>query len=211
MRVSEIYKSIQGETTFAGLPCTLVRFTACNLRCGWCDTAHAFQGGAERSREEIHAEVQRLGAPLVLLTGGEPLLQKELPLLAEELLARGYQVMVETGGSLDVSALPSGTVIILDLKCPHSGESERNLWSNLGVLEPGDQVKFVIANEADWEWTRGIVQSGQIPQSIEILYSPVHGICDPRALVGWLLASGLRGRLQLQLHKYIWGASVQGV
>lgn len=211
VRVTEIYKSIQGETTFAGLPCTLVRFTACNLRCSWCDTPHAFQGGQERSRESIRAEVARLGAPLVLLTGGEPLLQQDLPELASELMGDGFRVMVETGGHMDVSAMPPGCAIILDIKCPGSGESARNLESNWSRLRPGDEVKFVVADEADFRFAGAIVRAGRIPESVEILYSPVHGACEPRALVEWLLASRLRGRVQLQLHKYIWGADAQGV
>lgn len=211
MRVTEIYKSIQGETTYAGLPCTLVRFTACHLRCVWCDTPHAFQGGQERSREEIRAEVRRLGAPLVLLTGGEPLLQRDLPALARELMDDGFRVMVETSGSLDISPLPEGSVVILDVKCPGSGESQHNRWSNLEHLEPCDEVKFVIADHRDWQFADNLVRSGRIPAFVEILYSPVHGSCDPKELVNWLLESGLRGRVQLQIHKVIWGAHTQGV
>ena len=211
MRVTEIYKSIQGETTFAGLPCTLVRFTGCNLRCVWCDTPHSFHGGEDRTRDEIRAEVKRLGAPLVLLTGGEPLLQKDLPELAQELIDDGFRVMVETGGSLDVSPMPSGAVIILDLKCPKSGEMHRNLWSNLAALKAGDEVKFVVADHGDFEWARGVVDAGKIPAFAEILYSPVHGVCAPKDLVQWVLDARVRGRVQLQLHKYIWGADAQGV
>ena len=198
MRVTEIYKSIQGETTFAGLPCTLVRFTGCNLRCVWCDTPHSFHGGEDRTREEIRAEVARLGANLVLLTGGEPLLQKDLPELAAELISDGFRVMVETGGSLDVSVMPPGTVLILDLKCPQSGESHRNLWSNLAALRAGDEVKFVIADRRDFDWAKGVVEAGKIPAFAEILYSPVHGVCDPKSLVLWVLESNIRGRVQLQ-------------
>ena len=211
VRVTEIYKSIQGETTHAGLPCTLVRFTACNLRCSWCDTPHAFHGGVERTRDDIRAEVRQLGAALVLLTGGEPLLQRDLPELASELLADGHRVMVETGGHLDIEPLPHGCIVILDVKCPGSGESARNLLSNLDHLEAGDEVKFVIADEADFRFAAELVRSGRIPDCAELLYSPVYGACDARALVKWVLDSGLRGRVQLQLHKYIWGADAQGV
>jgi 7-carboxy-7-deazaguanine synthase len=209
VRVTEIYKSIQGESTYAGLPCTLVRFTGCNLRCAWCDTAYAFEGGEEKSREEILGEVRRLGARLVLLTGGEPLLQKELPALARDLLAEGYTVLVETGGSLDISPLPERTVTILDIKCPGSGEEHRNLWSNLDRLRPGDQVKLVLADRRDYEWARGVL--GRVPRDAEVLWSPVHGVLDPRNLAAWILEDGARGRLHLQIHKYVWGAEARGV
>ena len=142
---------------------------------------------------------------------GEPLLQKDLPELASELMADGFRVMVEPGGSLDVSPMPPGTVIILDLKCPDSGESHRNLWSNLAALRDGDEVKFVIAGRRDFDWARQLVDAGKIPSHAEILYSPVHGVCDPKDLVQWVLDARVRGRVQLQLHQYIWGADAQGV
>jgi 7-carboxy-7-deazaguanine synthase len=211
MRVTEIYKSIQGESTFAGLPCTLVRFTGCNLRCVWCDAAYAFQGGEEKSRAEILAEVRRLAVPLVLLTGGEPLLQRELPELAADLLAQGHTVLVETGGSLDISALPPGCVTILDLKCPGSGEVERNIWENLARLRPGDQVKLVLADQADYLWAREVLARGELPPFVEVLLSPAHGVLDPSDLARWMLADGLRARLHLQIHKYVWGPDARSV
>jgi 7-carboxy-7-deazaguanine synthase len=211
VRVTEIYKSIQGESTFVGRPCTLVRFTGCNLRCVWCDTAYAFHGGTDRTIEEILAEVRRLGAPLVLLTGGEPLLQHDLPELARRLLAERYEVLVETGGSLDITPLPEDCVTILDVKCPGSGEVERNLWANLGRLRPHDEVKFVLADESDYRWARDVLGRGLVPESAEVLLSPVHGQLDPRDLARWMLEDGTRGRLHLQVHKYIWGADAQSV
>jgi 7-carboxy-7-deazaguanine synthase len=211
MRVAEIYKSIQGESTFAGLPCTLVRFTGCNLRCVWCDTPHAFSGGEEKSRAEVLAEVQRLGVPLVLLTGGEPLLQREVPVLAADLLAQGFTVLVETGGSLDISVLPQGCVTILDLKCPGSGEVDRNCWENLNRLRPGDELKLVLADQSDYLWARDVLARKELPAFVEVLLSPVHGVLDPRDLARWMLADGLRARLHLQLHKYIWGPNVRSV
>jgi 7-carboxy-7-deazaguanine synthase len=213
MRITEIYASIQGETQYAGLPCTLVRTTGCDLRCGYCDTAYAFYGGRDMSLDDIVGEVARLGAPLVLLTGGEPMLQREIVALAERLLAEGYRVMIETSGAHPVDVLPPEVARIVDVKTPASGEAHRMRWEVLDGLRAGDAIKFVVADEADYRWAadvikgRGLGGAGQA----EVLLSPVHGSLDPRELVGWVLRDRLPARLNLQLHKYIWGADARGV
>lgn len=160
---------------------------------------------------EVLQEIRRLGCPLVLLTGGEPLLQRELPDLARRLIDTGHTVLVETGGSLDIEPLPDETIVILDIKCPGSGEAQRNRWENLAQLRQGDEVKFVLADAADYTFARDVVRSGRIPRGVEILLSPVHGTLDPRDLSRWLLEDRLPVRLNLQVHKYIWGADAKGV
>ena len=210
MRVSEIFFSIQGEGTRAGRPCVFVRFTGCDLRCVWCDTAYAFHGGAERSRGEILAEVERYPCRLVLLTGGEPLLQPELPALARDLLDRGYEVTVETHGQLPLGALPREVIRIADVKTPGSGEVATDLaW--LEDLEPHDEVKFVVDSEADWRWSLDVIRRHRLPGRVTVLVSPVHGRVDPRDLARWILESGVEARLNLQLHKIVWGPEARGV
>jgi 7-carboxy-7-deazaguanine synthase len=211
MRITEIYISVQGETRFSGLPCTLVRTTGCDLRCSYCDTAYAFYGGREMSLDDITAEIDRLGAPLVLLTGGEPMLQREIVALAERLLLGGRQVMIETSGAHPVDALPAEVVRIVDVKTPGSGESHRVRWDVLEGLRPRDAIKFVLADEADYRWAADAIQARGLASKAEVLLSPVHGRLDPRELVAWMLRDKLPARLNLQLHKYIWGAQVQGV
>jgi 7-carboxy-7-deazaguanine synthase len=211
MRITEIYCSIQGETRFAGRPCTLVRTTGCDLRCTYCDTAYAFHGGRDMSLDEIQGEVGRLGAPLVLLTGGEPMLQRDLPELAARLVARGYEVMVETSGAHPVDSLPPEVVRIVDVKTPGSGEEHRVRWEVLDGLRPVDAIKFVVADERDYRWAAAAIRERDLARRAEVLLSPVHGRLDPRELIGWMLRDRLPARLNLQLHKYIWGAEVQGV
>jgi 7-carboxy-7-deazaguanine synthase len=211
MRITEIYASIQGETQYAGLPCTLVRTTGCDLRCTYCDTAYAFYGGSDMTLEDILAEVRRLGAPLVLLTGGEPMLQREIVALAELLLEEGYRVMIETSGAHPVDILPAGVVRIVDVKTPGSGESQRARLDVLDGLRPQDAVKFVVADEADYRWAAEVIRDRQLAGRTEVLLSPVHGKLDPRDLVGWVLRDRLPARLNLQLHKYVWGAETRGV
>jgi 7-carboxy-7-deazaguanine synthase len=211
MKITEIYSSIQGETQYAGLPCTLVRTTGCDLRCGYCDSAFAFHGGRDMTLDDIAHEVARLGAPLVLLTGGEPLLQREMPALATRLLADGYQVMIETSGAHPVDALPAEVVRIVDVKTPGSGESHRMRWELLGKLGPRDAVKFVLADEADYAWAREVIREHGLGGRTEVLLSPVHGRLDPRSLVAWMLRDRLPGRLNLQLHKYVWDPEARGV
>jgi len=211
MRITEIYSSIQGETQYAGLPCTLVRTTGCDLRCGYCDSAFAFHGGKDMTVPEVVAEVEALGAPLVLLTGGEPMLQREIGALAEALLGRGYQVMIETSGSQPLDALPAQVARIVDVKTPGSGESARMRWSVLDGLGRRDAVKFVICDEADYLWAADVIRSRGLANRSEVLLSPQHGKVDPRELVSWMLRDRLPARLNLQLHKYIWDPDARGV
>jgi 7-carboxy-7-deazaguanine synthase len=211
MRVTEIYASVQGETQYTGLPCTLVRTTGCDLRCTYCDTAYSFYGGREMALEEILAEVQRLGAPLVLLTGGEPMLQREIVALAELLLEAGYRVMIETSGAHPVDVLPAGVIRVVDVKTPTSGESLRMHWPALEGLRPQDAVKFVLSDEGDYQWARKVIQERALAGRTEVLLSPVHGRLDPRDLVSWMLRDRVPARLNLQVHKYLWGADAQGV
>jgi 7-carboxy-7-deazaguanine synthase len=211
VKLYEIYTSISGETHLAGLPCTLVRFAACDLRCAYCDTEYAFTGGQEVSRASIVADVEARGVPLVLLTGGEPLLQPELPELAAELLARGFQVMVETGGHRDTAPLPDGVTVILDVKTPASGESEKNFWPNLERLKPTDAVKFVLCSRQDYEWARDLIAEKRLGSRCHVLLSPSFGQLEPRALVEWMLRDRVPARLNLQLHKYVWPPEQRGV
>lgn len=210
MRVTEIFLSIQGEGSRAGLPCVFVRFTGCDLRCSYCDTAYAFEGGREMSRAEILAEVERHPARLVLLTGGEPLLQRELAALAQDLLDRGREVTVETHGQLPMEGLPAAVVRIADVKTPGSGEPATDLaW--LGRLRPGDEVKFVVTSEEDFRWSLEVIRAHGLEDRLTVLLAPVHGRVEPRDLARWMLESGLRARLNLQIHKYVWGPDARGV
>jgi len=213
MAVTEIFHSIQGESTRAGRPCVFIRFTGCDLRCGYCDTTYSFHGGKKWTREEILAEVARHPTRYVTLTGGEPLLQKELPELARELIERGYEVAIETHGQARWDRLPPEVIKIVDAKTPGSGEcatDEHLSW--LRNLGPRDEVKFVICSEADFRWAVDVVRRLELEGRVAaLLFSPVHGQVDPKDLAAWLLASGIEGRLQLQLHKLIWGAETRGV
>jgi 7-carboxy-7-deazaguanine synthase len=211
MKLYEIYTSIQGETHHAGRPCTLVRFAGCDLRCGYCDTEYAFSGGQEVTRASIVSDVQARGVPLVLLTGGEPLLQPELPALASELLALGFEVMLETGGHRDISTMPAGVCVILDIKTPGSGEASRNHWPNLERLTRKDAVKLVVCSEADYEWARDLIIERRLAERCQVLLSPSFGVVDPRALVGWMLRDKIPARLNLQIHKMIWPPESRGV
>jgi len=210
VRVSEIFFSIQGEGTRAGRPCVFVRFTGCDLRCGYCDTAYAFHGGAEMSREAILAEVARHPCRFVLLTGGEPMLQRDLPDLARELLARGYEVAVETHGQLPLDALPREVIRVADVKTPGSGEPATELaW--LALLRPHDEVKFVVCSEEDFRWSADVIRRHRLEGRLAVLVSPAAGLVDPKDLARWMLESGLDARLNLQIHKVIWGRDARGV
>ena len=213
MFVTEIFKSIQGESTFAGLPCVFVRLTGCNLRCHWCDTAYAFYGGEKMSMEQVHERVRQLGGRLVELTGGEPLLQKqEVIPLTERLLADGYQVLVETSGERFVGDLPRPVVKVVDVKCPGSGESGKFCLENLEVLERKDQIKFVILDEADYFYARSFLELQKLNDRVdEIIFSPVFGQMPRRQLAEWILRDGLKVRMGLQLHKFIWEPEARGV
>jgi 7-carboxy-7-deazaguanine synthase len=210
VRVTEIFFSIQGEGTRAGRPCVFVRFTGCDLRCVWCDTAYAFHGGVERSRKGILADVARHPCRLVLLTGGEPLLQPELPGLSRDLLERGYEVAVETHGQLPLGSLPAEVVKIADVKTPGSGEVATDL-SWLEALSPRDEVKFVVDSAEDWAWSLEVIRRHRLAGRLSVLVSPVQGKLDPRDLARWILESGIEARLNLQLHKVVWGAEARGV
>lgn len=213
VRLIEVYASIQGESTWAGLPCTFVRFARCNLRCTWCDTTYSFTGGEVWALEKVVAECARLGPRLVEITGGEPLLQKECADLCEELIARGFTVLIETSGSLPINVLPREVVKIMDLKCPDSGECEKNLWENLAHLDPAqDEVKFVIASRRDYEWTRDTIRDHRLETRCkDVLLSPAFGLVEPRDIVAWMLEDALPARFQLQMHKFIWDPKQKGV
>lgn len=212
LTINEIYCSIQGESTYAGRRCVFVRLTACDLRCSWCDTEYAFYEGRKRSLEEVLAEVDRLDCSLVEITGGEPLLQDEVYPLMQSLVDRGRTVLLETGGHRSTVRVPEAVVTILDVKCPGSGESHRNEWSNLERLRPHDEVKFVVKDRQDYEFAREVVAKFQIAERASAIHlSPVHGVLDLRSLSEWVLEDRLPVRVQAQLHKYIWDPATRGV
>jgi 7-carboxy-7-deazaguanine synthase len=212
LTVNEIFHSIQGESTHAGLPCVFVRLSACDLRCTWCDTAYAFTEGRKMTIDEIVAQVDAYGSRLVEVTGGEPLLQKEVYPLMKRLLEGGYTVMLETGGHLPIDDVPPAVIRIVDVKCPGSGESAKNHWPNLDRLRPHDEVKFVIRDRTDYDFAREVtVRHALASRTAAVLFSPVHGVLDPKVLAAWILEDRPPVRLQLQVHKYIWGADVRGV
>jgi 7-carboxy-7-deazaguanine synthase len=210
--IHEIYASIQGESTFAGLPCTFVRTTGCNLRCVWCDTPQAFHGGTRMRREDVLARALALGTPLVELTGGEPLLQPGVRPLMKELCDAGKTVLIETSGEADVAGVDARVHKIMDLKCPGSGESARNRWSNLEHIGPRDELKFVLADRTDYEWMRAVVAERALSaRTPNLLASAVFGKLATRDLVAWVLEDRLPVRVQLQLHKFIWLPEATGV
>jgi 7-carboxy-7-deazaguanine synthase len=211
LRITEIFHSIQGESTQAGRPCSFVRLTGCNLRCVWCDTAYAFHGGEDLELEEILRRVSSHGASLVLVTGGEPLAQAGVHSLMLGLLNLGKEVMIETGGSLDISGIDPRVRIVLDLKCPGSGMVEKNCWDNLKSLKPTDEVKFVLNDRSDYEWAKGVLREKRLDQLAAVLFSPVFGVLDERKLAEWILLDKLNVRMQLQLHKLIWPPEMRGV
>ena len=212
LTINEIFHSIQGESTHSGRPCVFVRLTACNLRCSWCDTPYAFTEGRKMSLDDVMQQIDAYDCRLVEITGGEPLLQDEVYPLMDRLLAAGRTVMVETGGHLSIGNVPVPVIKIVDVKCPGSSESHRNDWDNLERLAAHDEVKFVIKDRADYEFARDVVRRHRLIGRIAaVLFSPVHAVLEPRTLAEWILADGLEVRLQLQAHKYIWGADVRGV
>ena len=212
LTINEIFHSIQGESTYAGRPCVFVRLTACDLRCTWCDTPYAFVEGRKMTVDEVVAEVARFDCPLVEITGGEPLLQDDVYPLMTRLLDEGRTVLLETGGHVSIARVPPRVVKIVDVKCPASGESAKNLWDNLERLDARDQVKFVIEDRTDYQFARDVVRQRALDQRVAaVLFSPVHGVLDPKALAEWVLADRLPVRVQLQVHKYIWGPDARGV
>jgi 7-carboxy-7-deazaguanine synthase len=211
LTVNEIFHSIQGESTRAGRPCVFVRLTACDLRCTWCDTPYAFYEGRKMSVDEVVSAVDEYGCPLVEITGGEPLLQEEVYPLMQRLLDGGHTVMLETGGNRPIERVPAPVIKVVDVKCPGSGEAEKNYWPNLEALAPHDEVKFVVADRADYEFARGVVRGKLAGGRNPILFSPVHGTLDAKTLSEWVLADRLPVQVQLQLHKFIWHPSTRGV
>jgi 7-carboxy-7-deazaguanine synthase len=209
--VSEIFHSIQGESTQTGRRCSFVRLTGCNLRCVWCDTAYAFEGGEWMEVGEILARVESHQTPLALITGGEPLAQAAVHSLMDALLSRGMEVMIETGGSLDIGAVDPRVRVVMDLKCPGSGMEARNRWENIELLKPSDEIKFVLAGEEDYRWARRNVRERRLSERCSVLFSPVHGVLSNRALAEWILEDHLNVRMQIQLHKEIWPPGTRGV
>ena len=211
LKIHEIYKSIQGESTFTGLPCVFVRLTGCNLRCTWCDTEHAFYEGSDMSLEAVTAAVDAFNTPLVEITGGEPLAQKDVHALMQRLLAKRYRVLLETGGSLSLEEVPAAVVKIMDLKCPGSGEVAKNHYDNLRLLNAEDEVKFVILDRNDYQWSKDILTEYGLADKTRILFSPVYDKLSLKQLAEWILTDNLPVRLQTQLHKVIWSKDAIGV
>ncbi|HYY57013.1 MAG TPA: radical SAM protein [Pyrinomonadaceae bacterium] len=213
LRVTEIFRSVQGESTHAGRPCTFVRLTGCPMRCTWCDSEYTFTGGEKMSLEAVMAEVRTLGCRLVEVTGGEPLAQRGAFTLVERLCDEGYEVLIETGGYVSTEKVDGRAALILDVKCPASGEESRNHWPNLERLRSEkDEVKFVVANRADWDYARDVVARYDLERRARaVLISPVWGQVDLREMADWVATSGMNVRMQLQLHKQIWGPEARGV
>ena len=211
MRITEIFFSIQGESSYAGLACVFVRLTGCPLRCHWCDTAYAFYGGTEQSLEDILSEVEQYDCRLVEITGGEPLAQAEVHRLITALADRGYTVLIETSGAMDIAPVDRRAIVIMDLKCPGSGMEDRNRWSNIALLKAQDEVKFVLRDRADYDWAVTTVARYNLNDRQRILFSPVFGELEPQLLAEWILTDRLPVRFQLQLHKAIWDPAARGV
>ena len=214
LRVTEIFRSVQGESSHAGRPCSFVRLTGCPMRCTWCDSEYTFTGGERVSVDDVMRQVRAHGCQLVEVTGGEPLAQKGAFELVRRLCDEGFEVLVETGGFVSTEGLDERAKVILDVKCPASGEAERNHWPNLGRLRADrDEVKFVVADRADWEYARGVIERyGLGERALALLVSPVWGLTDLKEMAESVASSGLKNlRMQLQLHKYIWGPEVHGV
>ena len=211
LKVNEIYLSVQGESSYTGLPCVFVRLTGCNLRCIWCDTAYAFYEGKSMSIDEIVGKVKNFGVKLIEITGGEPLMQENIYPLMNGLIEKGFQVLLETGGSLSLEKVPRNIIKIMDIKCPGSGEHKNNNLDNLKFLETKDEVKFVILNRHDYEWSRDLIHKYKIHEIAHILISPVYDKLELKEIVKWILEDKLPVRLQTQLHKAIWDENTIGV
>jgi 7-carboxy-7-deazaguanine synthase len=211
LTVCETFTSLLGESTQAGLPAFFIRLTGCNLRCRYCDTAYAYEGGDTRPVASLVAQARDAATGLVLITGGEPLLQEGAGALMDGLLAAGLEVMLETNGSLPIQGVDARVRRIVDVKCPGSGMSGHNRWANLEILTPRDEVKFVIANEDDFTWAVAVAENYRLPNRLPVLISPVFGVLDLPRVAAWIVNSGQPLRLGLQLHKYIWGPKVRGV
>jgi 7-carboxy-7-deazaguanine synthase len=213
LRVNEIFYSIQGESTFAGFPCIFIRMTGCNLRCTYCDTTYAYEEGDDIPLDSILTTVKKFDCSLIEVTGGEPLIQDETPDLISALIKNGYTVLLETNGSQDISPVDTRCTRIVDIKCPSSGMDNKNYWKNLDYITPNDQLKFVIAHRQDYLFAKKVLDSAAIKRRKKLLinFSPVFNEIDLKDLAGWILADNLPVRLQIQLHKYIWGEHTKGV
>jgi len=211
LKVNEIYYSIQGESSKSGLPCVFVRLTYCNLRCTYCDTEYAFYEGEDKSIAEIINEVKKYNCKLIEVTGGEPLVQKECLELMKKLCDEGFDVMLETGGSLPIKDVDNRVLIIMDLKCPSSKMEKKNLYENIDYLKPKDELKFVIGNREDYDWSKKIITEYDLKNKSKILFSVVFGELEPVSLVNWIIEDKLDVRYQLQMHKYIWHPEEKGV
>jgi 7-carboxy-7-deazaguanine synthase len=209
--IHELYQSIQGESSYAGRPCVFIRTAVCDFRCSWCDTPHAFNRGERFARRDVLAKALTWDCPLVELTGGEPMLQPAVLPLMTDLCDLGKTVLLETSGGRDLSAVDRRVHMIMDLKCPDSGECEHNFWPNLEILKSTDEVKFVISSRRDWDWAEATIRTHHLSQRFSVLVSGTFGSVEPKSLVDWVLASGLNIRFQLQLHKYVWDPKARGV
>ena len=211
MIINEIFKSIQGETSYAGLPCAFIRVTGCNLRCSYCDTTYAYEDGKEMSLSTILESIAGFKTKIVCVTGGEPLSNKDTPLLIKDLLNRNYTVLVETNGSYDIRAIPQKAIKIMDIKCPDSNMSHFMNWQNIKYLTKFDEVKFVLSSRKDYEWTKTLIDKYNLSQIANVLVGTAFGAISPKEVVQWILEDNLDVRFQLQLHKYIWGSQTRGV
>lgn len=212
LKVNEIYYSIQGESTAAGLPCVFVRLTYCNIRCSYCDTEYAFYDGKDMEITEMISEIKKYNCKLVEITGGEPLVQMDECLLLMKLLCdEGFETLIETGGSLSIKDIDPRVKIIMDLKCPSSGMEKKNLYENIEFLKQSDEIKFVIGDRTDYEWTTSLIKRSQLENKCKILFSVVFGKLEPAELVNWILEDKLNVRYQLQMHKFIWHPEIKGV
>lgn len=211
MRITEIYKSIQGESTYAGFPCVFVRTTGCSLRCRWCDTSYAFQGGTEQSAQQVLEQIKALHCSLVEFTGGEPLEQEDCLSVMAACLAEGFKVLLETSGAVSIQKVPKGVHIIMDVKCPDSNMAERNLYDNFHYLKSSDEVKFVVASEADFAWAETLIAEHALDEKCQVLISPAFALMKNEQLAALVCASKRKLRMQLQLHKYIWHPRAKGV
>lgn len=211
LRLIEVYASVQGESTWVGLPCVFIRLAGCNLRCTWCDSTYTFTGGTPRSIDDVIEEACGFGIDMIEITGGEPLVHRQAIPLMERLVARGKRVLLETSGSRDISSVPPEVHIILDLKPPDSGEERANRWENLPLLKAKDEVKFVLASRRDYEWARDVVRAHALTDRCTVLFSPAFGLVEAKDIVAWILEDGLKVRFQLQLHKFVWPPQERGV
>lgn len=211
LKINEIFYSIQGESSLAGLPCIFIRLTYCNLRCSYCDTEYAFYDGTDLSIEEVLSEIKKFDCNLVEITGGEPLVQNEVHILMNKLCDLGYEVMIETGGSLSIKEIDPRVKVIMDLKCPSSKMTHKNLYENINFLKTIDEVKFVIGNRNDYEWSKNIVEKYLLTEKCIILFSNVFYDLEPVQLAEWILKDNLKVRFQIQMHKYIWSPTKRGV